>query len=327
MRAGYRRLAAICLIVAFIILALPASGGASGGDPLFCGEREEYLILKPGQLTRPDRDVQGLQTRLRELGYYHGVANGFYGPRTAPAVISFKQDHHLPADPTLDEDTWKALAQTYDDTPAAVPIGPAEVTVEINLQTRQLTVFSDGKKFRSFPVAIGADDSTSPVGEWQVVKKSMWGEGFGSHWIELDVPWGTYGIHGTNKPWLIGQAISKGCIRMLNSHVEQVYKLVQPGTEIRITRKMPVFKNPPQLKKGMALRSVVYLQLLLRNAGVYRDRADGRFDDSTELAVQVFERFYRLYPDGEADPRVWNTLYSNHLKPDQPVLPFDPARV
>jgi lipoprotein-anchoring transpeptidase ErfK/SrfK len=39
-------------------------------------------------------------------------------------------------------------------------------------------------------------------------------------------------IHGTNEPWSIGQNVSSGCIRMLNAHVEELYRLVDVGTKV-----------------------------------------------------------------------------------------------
>jgi lipoprotein-anchoring transpeptidase ErfK/SrfK len=39
-------------------------------------------------------------------------------------------------------------------------------------------------------------------------------------------------IHGTNEPWSIGQNVSSGCIRMLNAHVEELYRIVDVGTKV-----------------------------------------------------------------------------------------------
>jgi len=41
-----------------------------------------------------------------------------------------------------------------------------------------------------------------------------------------------YRIHGTDKPWSIGQASSSGCIRMLNDNVTELYDLVQVGAHV-----------------------------------------------------------------------------------------------
>ena len=37
----------------------------------------------------------------------------------------------------------------------------------------------------------------------------------------------TYRIHGTDAPWTIGQAVSKGCIRMFNQDVLDLYPKVR----------------------------------------------------------------------------------------------------
>lgn len=41
-----------------------------------------------------------------------------------------------------------------------------------------------------------------------------------------------YRIHGTNEPRTIGHAVSNGCIRMLNEHVEDLYNRVKIGTPV-----------------------------------------------------------------------------------------------
>ena len=41
-----------------------------------------------------------------------------------------------------------------------------------------------------------------------------------------------YRIHGTNEPWSIGQAVSSGCIRMLNQDAIDLYQRVPDGTRV-----------------------------------------------------------------------------------------------
>jgi lipoprotein-anchoring transpeptidase ErfK/SrfK len=41
-------------------------------------------------------------------------------------------------------------------------------------------------------------------------------------------------IHGTTEPWTIGQAVSNGCIRMVNDHVIDLYDRVRIGTPVVI---------------------------------------------------------------------------------------------
>lgn len=39
-------------------------------------------------------------------------------------------------------------------------------------------------------------------------------------------------IHGSNEPWTIGQAVSSGCIRMLNDDVSDLFSRVKVGTTV-----------------------------------------------------------------------------------------------
>ena len=44
-----------------------------------------------------------------------------------------------------------------------------------------------------------------------------------------------YRIHGTDAPWTIGQAVSKGCIRMYNEDVLDLYPRVPLGARVTVT--------------------------------------------------------------------------------------------
>jgi lipoprotein-anchoring transpeptidase ErfK/SrfK len=45
----------------------------------------------------------------------------------------------------------------------------------------------------------------------------------------------TYRIHGTDAPWTIGSAVSKGCIRMYNKDVLDLYPRVKVGAKVTVT--------------------------------------------------------------------------------------------
>jgi lipoprotein-anchoring transpeptidase ErfK/SrfK len=47
---------------------------------------------------------------------------------------------------------------------------------------------------------------------------------------------GDYAIHGTNRPASIGGFVSYGCIRMYNSDIVALYRLVQVGTPVIVER-------------------------------------------------------------------------------------------
>lgn len=46
-----------------------------------------------------------------------------------------------------------------------------------------------------------------------------------------------YRIHGTDAPWTIGKNVSRGCIRMHNAHVAELYNKVRTGMKVTSTWK------------------------------------------------------------------------------------------
>ena len=39
-------------------------------------------------------------------------------------------------------------------------------------------------------------------------------------------------IHGTPDPWTVGTAVSNGCVRLMNEHIEELYNLVPVGAPV-----------------------------------------------------------------------------------------------
>ncbi len=52
----------------------------------------------------------------------------------------------------------------------------------------------------------------------------------------LNLAQGNLRIHGTNEPYTIGSAVSDGCIRMFNAHIEALFELVKVGALVTIRR-------------------------------------------------------------------------------------------
>ncbi|HKM39914.1 MAG TPA: L,D-transpeptidase family protein [bacterium] len=105
--------------------------------------------------------------------------------------------------------------------------------IVIDVPGRRLYLYEGSTAFGSFPVAVGKPATPTPLGTYTIVEKvSHPGGVYGTRWLGLSRK--HYGIHGTNAPHLIGQAVSNGCIRMNNHQVEHVYDQVRIGTEVRI---------------------------------------------------------------------------------------------
>jgi lipoprotein-anchoring transpeptidase ErfK/SrfK len=140
-----------------------------------------------------------------------------------------------------------------------IPFSPAageeeEVYLLINKKTNRLIVLLNDYPIYVFPVATGRSDLT-PEGEFRIVtkvvkpyylpKKIAGGDPanpLGTRWIGLSLGNGyKYGIHGTNRPSLIGRSVSSGCIRMRNKDVEFIYRHIPLRTRVVIVSGV---KNP-----------------------------------------------------------------------------------
>ena len=107
-------------------------------------------------------------------------------------------------------------------------------SIEVDTKRRILKVLKNGTVMKHYSVAVGKPATPTPKGSWTITKKGLWGEQFGGYFMQLSVPWGIYGIHGTDKPWSIGTAASNGCVRMYSKEAGEVYALVSIGTKVLI---------------------------------------------------------------------------------------------
>jgi LysM repeat protein len=122
---------------------------------------------------------------------------------------------------------------------------PGPFAAIIFVDRYELVVHLNGSFVKSYRVGVGKD-GTTPVGTFAVKNKivdpTYYGpEGvlahddpknpLGERWIDIG---DSYGIHGTIDPKSIGKNESRGCIRMLNSEVEEVYDFLVIGSEVKI---------------------------------------------------------------------------------------------
>ena len=59
--------------------------------------------------TVADANVQAVQTRLTQLGYYGGPADGVFGPATRDALAKYQITQHLTVTGSLSSDTLRSL--------------------------------------------------------------------------------------------------------------------------------------------------------------------------------------------------------------------------
>jgi lipoprotein-anchoring transpeptidase ErfK/SrfK len=130
-----------------------------------------------------------------------------------------------------------------------VRLSTHDFRVEVDLTAHRLVAFRSGRAFLRQPVAVGTSATPTPTGTY-----------FTTVLVRPDDPAGPYGpfaiglsaysealdtfaggdgqvaIHGTNSPWLLGQAASHGCIRLRNDAIRRLARVLPAGTPVRITR-------------------------------------------------------------------------------------------
>jgi lipoprotein-anchoring transpeptidase ErfK/SrfK len=102
----------------------------------------------------------------------------------------------------------------------------------------------------TYPVAVGKPGLSTPTGFFfinQKLRPPTPGGAYGvlalgisafqtklaaSSWVQG----GPVAIHGTNEDWLIGKAVSHGCVRMHDKDVLEVNKYVPAGSPVIITK-------------------------------------------------------------------------------------------
>ncbi|HWI61535.1 MAG TPA: L,D-transpeptidase family protein, partial [Symbiobacteriaceae bacterium] len=188
------------------------------------------------------------------------------------------------------------------------PLGDRGPHITIDLEQRRLFFGRRrGQVYRAFPVAVGSPETPTPVGRWVVVEKSRDPGGpFGTRWIRINIPWGGYGIHGTDDPNSIGNAVSHGCIRLLNPQVEELFELVPIGTAVNITGQ--VFTGRVLIPGQAAGTDVRAVQEILRVLGYYQGQADGVYGPTSAEAVRRFQADHNLAPDGIVGPATYDAL-------------------
>jgi lipoprotein-anchoring transpeptidase ErfK/SrfK len=106
-------------------------------------------------------------------------------------------------------------------------------SITINVAARRLTLFKNGKVFKTYPVGVGKPSTPTPKGSFRIINKAYQPGGpFGARWLGLNKK--GYGIHGTNNPSSIGKAVSNGCIRTYNNNIIELYNTVPIGTPVKI---------------------------------------------------------------------------------------------
>ena len=192
-------------------------------------------------------------------------APGFAAPTTAALTTTEDSAPH-PQAAALGE-VLGVRAPFLSDQTAPEPVAALQRELVLDRRNRHLTVLENGRQLRRFPVAVGRPGWETPVGRFAVIERvadPSWehpatGETvppgpanpLGSRWIgfhrdclgrsgfngrEHLVVEGcvSSGFHGTPNRDSVGQAVSHGCVRLFDEHVQELFELVRLGTPVTV---------------------------------------------------------------------------------------------
>lgn len=187
----------------------------------------------------------------------------------------------------------------------------AAYLIHIDVEQKRLTLFWGDEIVRRYPIATGAWNTPSPIGVFRITHRFSGNMcGFGTCFLGLNVPWGDYGIHGTDKPESIGADASHGCFRMTVTDAEELYALVPNGTKV-------VVESGPYGELGGSLRvlkngdrnsMVRAVQRKLKALGYYWGWPDGVFGAGTQKAVDKAREDFGLPPNGLVDWALYQAI-------------------
>ena len=166
-----------------------------------------------------------------------------YRPRTVLALSEL-------ADPRTGAPAWYRITipgrpngRTGWIPAASATVKPIDRWLVVYRGSRKFEFYVNGKLRRTGKVAIGRKGMETPLGLFYVQAK------FDPSWPVLGAyafetsgysklsDWpggGVVGVHGTNTPDLIGQAVSHGCVRLYNKDIQYLRSVVRVGTPIKI---------------------------------------------------------------------------------------------
>lgn len=123
-----------------------------------------------------------------------------------------------------------------------VTVAHTDMAATIDLSDHTFVLTSEGEEIARFTVAVGAADTPTPTGRFfvkELVEPTNPDGAYGplayglSAYSEVTLDTeafkdGVIGIHGTNRPDLLGRDVSHGCVRIANENVLRLEELQVP---------------------------------------------------------------------------------------------------
>jgi len=123
-------------------------------------------------------------------------------------------------------------------------VAKSRFNIIVDKSQNTLTLKNGEEVIKVYRCSTGGANGVTPTGTFKIINRMIdpvWKgivspadpqNPLGTRWLGFDLP--QYGIHGTSDPKSIGRPVTKGCVRLLNSDVEELYTLLPEGTPVII---------------------------------------------------------------------------------------------
>ena len=233
------------MVVAAVLAVVPAAGASTSASskPSSVSALASVSVVGAGPISWPHVAVRTGPSRSASVIKTMSQFRPDFRPRTVLVLSELK-------DPKTGAPSWYRITipgrpngRTGWIPAGSASIAPVDRWLVVYRGSRKFEFYVNGKLVRTGKVAVGRKGMETPLGLFYVQAK------FDPSWAVLGAyafetsgysklsDWpggGVVGVHGTNTPDLIGQAVSHGCVRLYNKDIQYLRSVVTVGTPIKI---------------------------------------------------------------------------------------------
>lgn len=229
--------AAAGLLVVAVWLALAPQAGASES------RASAVAVVGAGTLTKP---TVAVRTRPSESAKRVAVLREFRTDFSPQYVLALSSVTHA----KTGKPTWFRISlpgrpngRSGWARASSLELHAIRKRLFVDRSTRRFEFWEGERLLRSGKVAVGARGAETPTGLFYVQSKFVpTADILGAFAFETSAyskltDWpggGVVGVHGTPSPWLLGRAVSHGCVRMHNDDIRWLRARMPLGTPVKI---------------------------------------------------------------------------------------------
>ncbi len=239
-------------------------------------------------------EIKRMQTRLKELGYLNGKADGDFGDATEAAVRYFQQRNNLTVDGKAGQKTLDKLYSSSAKAAKATPTPTAKPT-----KTPKVTATPKAESL-DYYLENGASGTKVRTLQNRLIELG---------WLSGQAD-GKYG----NATEYAVKAFQKRYSSLWDDGVAGPDTLKQLYGAGAATTKTPAASIGQAFAQGDEGPAVKALQNRLKELGFYKKAIDGEYGSTTKAAVTAFQAANGLSETGKANETTLNKLYSASAK-------------